>query len=116
MTGNIIYRRVLRIKEIELTDMQRILSMDKETFKLTGIPSSKLLRLYEVDFQDGNRVKLWIYAGAIIGDKYRPGYVSCYLINKNDNKVGEEIVSSTIEGQYKFFSNNKIYLLDIIGE
>ena len=69
MTGNIIYRRVLRIKEIELTDMQRILNMDRDTFYLTGIPSSKLLRLYDIDFQDGNRVKLWIYAGTIIGDK-----------------------------------------------
>ena len=116
MTGNIIYRRILRIKEVELTKMQRILYMDGETFKLTGIPSSKILRLYDLDFQDGYRVRLWIYAGRLIGEKYSPGHVLCSLINRNDNKVGEDIISSIIEGQYKFYNKDKTYLLDIIGE
>lgn len=116
MSGRMMYRNVLRIKEPELQEMQRILHMDEETFRLTGIASSKLLRLYDVDFKDGYRAKVWIHAGTIIGEKYRPGYVLCYLINGNDNKVGEDILSSIIEGQYKFFNKDKIYLLDIIGE
>ena len=116
MSSIIIYRRVLRIKEIDLTKMQRILHMDGDTFKLTGIASSKILKLYDIAFEDGYRVKLWIQAGAVIGDKYRPGYVLCSLINKNDNKVGDDIISSTIEGQYKFINKDKMYLLDIIGE
>ncbi len=116
MPSRAIYRKVLRIKEMEFQTIQRIIDMDRETFKLSGISSSKILRIYNIEFEDEYKVNISIHGGAIIGEKYRPGYVLCSLINRNDNKVGEDIISSTIEGQYKFYNNEKIYMLDIIVE